>query len=247
MIRSESRFASSRKVKCHSDDHNFSHVEYKDESKSPPGLPPHTKNEWRVGAKVSPQLLKPPTNSSPTKTDRTKTTESSYSSNSTDDVPFNSDSDSSFFYEHASSCSSDTSYVCLDGNTVEATHDTSPSQVMTPEAMIKVLASVNHDSNDTRSPGFFTKDKAAPPLMIEELTDLLCHINTHEAAKVEIQWDAIYNVVHQQVDEDDAEFPIDQLEFPDDDSTTSSLSMGSCRPPKSLSDSLALNVISDDR
>ena len=96
---------------------------------------------------------------------------------------------------------------------------------MMPEDLIDILAQVNADSEYDPSLTFLSRKKPASPLMIKELVDLLCHVNSQEAANAEIQWDTIHDVIHRSTQSDDV--PIDQLEFPDDDSTTSSLSMGS--------------------
>lgn len=193
-------------------------------------------------------LLKHPSDSSPW-TKATEPCSSSSSSNSSDWESYisnDSSIDTFSFDESSSPSSSDSStasYQALDkecaGNP-NSTPESSSLPVMTPQELIDVLQTVNDTDTPLPSPGFLTRDKATPPLQIEELTDLLCYINTSEKAKVEIQWDAIHNVVHGPTEECD--LPFDEIDIPDDDcSTISTLSMGSCRHPKSL----VLNFIQD--
>jgi hypothetical protein len=124
---------------------------------------------------------------------------------------------------------------------------------MTPEELIEILANVNANGNEKISPGFLTKHEKPPRLLLEELADVLCHINTNEAAEADICWDGIYNVIRQQpVDDDDyndeqVRPPIDELDVvPDDWSTASSLSMGSCRAARLRElELIALNPTAD--
>lgn len=211
-------------------------------------------------------LNKPPVDcySSPTETALTRTTECSQSSSSSssDDVSFCSDSDSSYLYQSSSSPSSSSSnsygfsYQSLhDECTAANDYDDSrqcSQPVMTPEELIEILANVNANGNEKISPGFLTKHEKPPRLLLEELADVLCHINTNEAAETDICWDGIYNVVHQQPSVDDDDYndeqalPIDELDIPDDWSTASSLSMGSCRAARLRElELIALNPIAD--
>lgn len=118
---------------------------------------------------------------------------------------------------------------------------------MTPEELIEILANVNANGNEDISPGFLTKHEKPPRLLLEELADILCHVNTNEAA--DICWDGIYNVIHPQpIDDDDYDNeqirPMDEFDIPDDWSTASSLSMGSCRAARLRElESIALNPI----
>jgi hypothetical protein len=100
--------------------------------------------------------------------------------------------------------------------------------VMTPDELIHVLAAVN--GTDHKRPGFLTTEKP-PSLMIEELTDLLCHVNTNENYK--IKWDVVHDVVHRRAPtggKQDAK-PFEHVEILDESSfqsSFSSISMGSC-------------------
>ena len=225
-----SRGASRQAVRLRDDDlyRHYALVDQSDNSKF--GMPSHSNTRsWRSQSKQLPVTIMPPTDSSPTKTELTKTSESSYSSSTSNVSCISSDSGSSVYYgsSSSSSCGS-ASYLNLDESIVEATEKKQlPSPLLSPEDLINVLVEVNNMIDEDRSAGFLTKHKS-PLLMIEELTDLLCCVNTSEALAVEIQWDTIYNVVHRQ-DSDHDDMPLEQVEVQDDDSTMSSLSMGSCR------------------
>lgn len=100
--------------------------------------------------------------------------------------------------------------------------------VMTPTELIDMLAKVNGSEDAT--PGFLTTEKP-PLLMIEELTDVLCHVNAN--VDPEIRWDDVRKVVHRQVPTcDEATIPMEHIEILDVDnlhSSFSSISVGTCR------------------
>lgn len=123
---------------------------------------------------------------------------------------------------------------------------------MTPEELIEILANINANGNEEIKAGFLTKHEEPPDLLIEELADILCYINTNDAAaETVICWNDIYKVVHRQPVHDDYSdeeqvLPIDEFDIPDDWSTASSLSMGSCRAARLRElESIALNPIAD--
>lgn len=115
----------------------------------------------------------------------------------------------------------------LDDMHVEAKERHHSLEVMTPTELIDMLAKVNGSEDAT--PGFLTTEKP-PFLMIEELTDVLCHVNAN--ADSEIRWDVVYNVVHRQAPTgDEATIPIEHIEILHVDSlhsSFSSISVGSC-------------------
>jgi hypothetical protein len=107
------------------------------------------------------------------------------------------------------------------------------TEVMSPNELINVLATVN--DTDHKKPGFLTTEKP-PSLMIEELTDLLCHVNTFE--DYEIKWDVVHDVVHRRAPTSEQHAkPLEHVEMLDESSfqsSFSSISMDSCITDQSL-------------